>query len=300
MKRIVSFLQVNHLLGRLLVCTFLVLQLDSLQAQTKVVPLYENVAPGSETWNWVEGETANTPAKFRIAYNVSKPTLSVYQPTNPNGTSVLVIPGGGLYVVNIEHEGHNIAKQLVAKGITVFVLKYRTGRTTSADPWREMLGNIKDTANNRLRLESVRPLVSADAAAAMRHVRSRAADYGIDPKKVGMLGFSGGGSMALQLCKSPQEEERPSFAGLLYSLYRQAQGDTLPATVPPAFIACASDDKMAPPVNSTTLYSAWLKTKQPVELHIYAKGGHGLKGSSAAGMWLQRFEEWMVDMGYLK
>jgi acetyl esterase/lipase len=271
-----------------------------LSAQSTVIPLYPGTAPGSETWNWEEGETTNTPIKFRIAYNVSKPTLTVYRPDTANGAAVMVIPGGGLYVINVEHEGHNVATQLVKNGVTVFVLKYRTGRIASADPWGEMLHNSKDTALNRLKLEEVRPLVRADALAAIRYIRSHAGDYRLDPKKIGILGFSVGGGMALRLCTSNERDTRPDFAGLIYTVYRPAAGDTLPATVPPAFIACASDDALAPPGNSTALYSAWLKARQPAELHIYAKGGHGLRGSAAAQGWLKRFEEWMREIGMIK
>jgi acetyl esterase/lipase len=256
------------------------------------------MAPGSESWSWQEGETAQTQHKFRVAYNITKPTLTIFRPDTANGTAVLVLPGGGGYVIHFEHEGNMIAEQLVKKGATVFVLKYRTGRTTTADPWAETLDNMRDTALNRHKLEGVRPLMTADAFAAMRYIRSVAGQYRISSKKVGVIGFSAGGSLALRLCKSTDAALRPDFAGLIYTVYRPAAGDTLPATVPPAFIACASDDALALPANSTALYNAWLGVKRPAELHIYAKGGHGLRGSKAATAWLNRLEEWMAEMGW--
>jgi acetyl esterase/lipase len=272
----------------------------SLLAQTKVIPLYQGAAPGSEQWNWTEGETSNTPIKFRIAYNVTKPTVTMYKPDSANGAAVLIIPGGGMYVVNIEHEGEMIAKKLVKTGLTVFVLKYRTGRTTSADPWQEMLSNMKDTAVNRQKLEGVRPLFTADAFAAIRHIRNHAADYNLNPKKIGVLGFSGGGGLSLQLCTAADSADRPDFAGLIYTLYRPAVSGPIPSTAPPVFIACANDDELAPPANSTALFTAWLQAKRPAELHIYAKGGHGLRRSKSASDWLVRFEEWLSEMGILK
>lgn len=268
-------------------------------AQPKVVPLYPGVAPGSEQWDWKEGETANTPIGFRIAYNVVTPTLTVYQPVKANGTAVILLPGGGMYVVNMEHEGHNVARELLKKGVTVFVLKYRTGRTTSNDPWQEMLANMKDTALNRRKLDGVRPLAIADAFAAIRYVRSHAAEHGLQANKIGVVGFSAGGSLALRLCMAVESEARPDFAGLVYSVYRPAPHDSLPRSVPPAFIACATDDALASPLNSTNLYAAWLQTGRPVELHIYSRGGHGLRGSKPATQWIDRFNEWLEVVGMM-
>ena len=268
-------------------------------AQQEVIPLYTGAAPGSEQWDWEEGETANTPIKLKIVYNVKKPTLSVYRPDTANGAAVLLIPGGGMYVINIESEGSLLAKQLVKKGFTVFVLKYRTGRTITNDPWKEMLNNLKDTAN-RQKLASVRPLMIADAFTAMRYLRNQAADYGINPKKIGAVGFSGGGSLALELCTANNHNDRPDFVGLIYTLYRPAVHGAISANVPPAFIACATDDILTPPVNSIDLYGAWLHAKRPVELHIYARGGHGLRGSASASNWIRRFEEWLGEIVMIK
>jgi acetyl esterase/lipase len=267
-----------------------------LAAQPEVIPLYPGVSPGSESWDWEEGETSSTPIKFTIAYNVSKPSLFLYRPEKPNGISIILVPGGGFYVVNMEHEGHNLAMQLVKKGFTVFVLKYRTGRTTSEDPWNEMLANMRDTALNRLKLEKVRQLIYDDAFAAIRLVRKRAAEYKIDPAKVGVVGFSGGGGLTLRLCTSQEVDARPDFAGLIYAVYRPAEGDTLPSTIPPVFIACANDDILAPPINSLNLYSAWLRAKRPAELHLFNNGGHGLRVGNAAKNWIRRFEEWLDEL----
>jgi len=285
---------------RFLLLMVLMVSVLYLSAQPKEIPLYPSVAPGSEQWNWEEGETSNTPAKFRVAFNVTKPTLTMYRPDTANGAAVLLIPGGGMYVVNIEHEGEMVAKKLTKKGLTVFVLKYRTGRTTTSDPWQEMLGNMRDTALNRRKLEGVLPLYTADAFAAIRHVRSNAKKFGLDAKKIGVVGFSGGGVLSLLLCTAADSADRPDFAGLIYTVYRPAAGDMLPKTVPPAFIACAYDDKLAPPSNSISLFEAWNKARQPAELHIYATGGHGLRGSESANNWLSRYEDWLKEIGIVK
>jgi dienelactone hydrolase len=284
---------------QLLLFIWMILSSIGLVAQ-KVIPLYPGIAPGSENWNWEEGETDNTLHKFRVAYNVSKPTLTVFLPDTPNGVSVLLIPGGGSYVVNIINEGEMVARELVKKGITAFVLKYRTGRTTTTDPWNETMSNMRDTALNRRKLEGVRELYRADAFAAIRYLRSHAAEYQLHPSKVGVVGFSAGGGLTLGLCKAEEADARPDFAGLIYTVYRPAEGDTLPTTIPPVFIASATDDVLANSLNSTAIYHAWRKVNRPAELHIYSKGGHGLRGSGASQAWLKRFEEWMVVIGLMK
>ena len=148
-------------------------------------------------------------------------------------------------------------------------------------------------------MEEVRPLIAADGFAAMRYVRDHANDYHLHPKKIGALGFSNGGGMTLRLCKATDSKLRPDFAGLVYTVYRPAEGDTLPSSVPPAFIVCASDDLMGSPTNSINLYNAFLQAGQHPELHIYKKGGHGLRESKAAKNWIKRFEEWMEELGVL-
>jgi acetyl esterase/lipase len=185
------------------------------------------------------------------------------------------------------------------KGLTVFVLKYRTGRTISNDPWQETLNNLKDTSK-RQKLETIRTLAMADVFAAIRYVRTQATELGIEPTKIGVVGFSAGGTLALGLCTTGETAFRPDFVGLIYSVYRAAPNNTIPATAPPAFIACATDDVLASPANSIALYSAWLQAKRPAELHIYVKGGHGLRGNISASNWLMRFEEWMETIGMMK
>jgi acetyl esterase/lipase len=295
MKTFLLFNRSRHP-GRFLFFVLIIWPSFFVAAQPEVIPLYQGVAPGSENWDWNEGETSNTPIGFKIAYNVTRPALFLYRAEKPNGTSMILVPGGGLYVVNMEHEGHNLAMQLVRKGFTVFVLKYRTGRTTSEDPWNEMLANMRDTALNRKKLEKVHPLMYDDAFAAIRLVRNRATEYKIDPARVGVVGFSGGGGLTLRLCTSNAVDARPDFAGLIYSVYRPAAGDTLPSTIPPVFIACANDDILAPPINSLNLYEAWLSAKRPAELHIYKNGGHGLRVGNAAKSWIRRFEEWLDEL----
>lgn len=277
---------------------FILLSL-SITAQQKIIPLYNGAAPGSESWNWDEKEIfMKVPFNARIVYNVVKPTLTVFTPDSANGTAVIIFPGGALRILPIETEGSFVAKELIKKGITVFLLKYRLVHTITDDPFQEALNSLKDTSkqkqdNNAL----VGQMAKEDAATAMKYVKQHAAEYKIDERKIGVLGFSAGGSMAINLSISEKPEMRPGFVGLIYSVYR---GNTIPTNAPPAFIAAATDDTKAPSTNSTNLYNTWVASKNSAELHIYSRGEHGLRGSTTSEAWIVRFEEWLVTQGFLK
>jgi acetyl esterase/lipase len=264
-------------------------------AQQKVIQLYNGAAPGSENWNWDERETSNTPIKLKIAYNVTRPTLTVYRPDTSNGTAIIIFPGGGMRVLNIEHEGSNVAQALNKRGITVFVLKYRLVRSRTDDPWKEMMDNMKDTARFRGDNAAIRNLVREDAMNAMLYVRKHAADFKIDSNRVGVLGFSAGGGLAIYLSLNGPSVTRPNFAGFIYSAFGKNE---VPANAPPVFIACATDDVLASSTNSINLYNAWIAASNSAELHIYAKGGHGLRGSPEAKTWIIRFQEWLGLQGF--
>ena len=281
------------------VLLFLFLLAAGTQAQVKVIPLYNGVAPGSETWNWKEGETSNTPMKMKVAYNVTQPTLTVYTPDTPNGTAVILFPGGGGRVVNIENEGSKVADVFTKKGLTVFVLKYRVAQSKTDDPWQETLNSLKDTQALRKEMEPIRQLTTNDAKAALAYVQQHATAYKIHPQKIGIIGFSAGGSMAIRLATNKNQPLRPNFVALIYSVYNPAIYDPVPADAPPAFIACATDDALAPATNSTRLYDAWVGAGRPAELHIYTKGGHGLRSSAPATAWPARFEDWLTTQGFL-
>lgn len=268
-------------------------------AQQKVVPLYNGVAPGSETWNWKEGETSSNPMNMKVAYNVTKPTLTVLTPDTANGTAVILFPGGGFRMLNIENEGRLVANALTAKGITVFLLKYRVLQTKSDNPFQETLESLKDTQRFQQETTLIRQLATDDALAALAYVRQHAVAYKIHPQKVGVIGFSAGGALAIRLATDNNLSYRPDFTAFIYSVYNPEAYDAVPANAPPAFIACATDDALAHPSNSMNLYKAWLEANRPAELHIYAKGGHGLRSTKASGAWIARFEEWLAAQGFL-
>src|SRR6188508_205905 len=119
----------------------LLLTFTNIVAQQKVIPLYDGPAPGSESWTWTEAENDNNLWKTRVVYNVSKPTLTVFQPEagKANGTAVIIAPGGAFHALSIDSEGYDVAKWLAQKGVTCFVLKYRLVHSLTTDPVAEVM-----------------------------------------------------------------------------------------------------------------------------------------------------------------
>lgn len=274
------------------------------KAQQKIIPLYNGPAPGSETWNWDEGQAMSdkpAPVKFPIVYNVSKPTLAVFAPDSAksNGAAVIVCPGGGFHVLNIENEGTKVAKELTKKGITVFLLKYRVAHSVTSDPWKEMVQTMQDQVVFQQKITAVKKMALEDSRVAMNYVREHATEYKIDSKRIGILGFSAGGALAGGMAYNYTAETRPDFAAVIYAGIRPEIKPQIPADAPPLFIAGATDDLALPVSFNINLYNYWIAAKRSAELHLYAKGGHGLKGAPA-NTWIDRFTEWLEKLDFLK
>jgi acetyl esterase/lipase len=264
--------------------------------QHAVIPLWPAGAPGSETWDQIEEETT-MPDGLPVVRNVTHPTLTVYPAVNPNGTSVIVAPGGAWHFLAIEHEGRQVAEWLAARGITVFLLKYRLIRT-GADMQKD-LGDFFSSPDTRAaRMGELLPLTLADAEQAVRIVRQRAGEWGINPNRVGFMGFSAGGAVAAQAALYTAPDGRPDFVAPIYAaVFDEVKA---PADAPPLFLLCTDSDDMASHA-SMLLYDAWKAVKRPVELHIYAQGDHGF-GMTTKGLpadtWIERFTDWMKGLGY--
>jgi acetyl esterase/lipase len=269
--------------------------------QQKVIQLYNGPAKGSENWNWEEKETANTPIKFRIAYNVTKPTLTVFSPDSAtaNGSAIMVFPGGGFRVLNIEHEGVNIARELTKKGFTVFVLRYRVGQSVTDDPWKEMLAIMKDKEKWQQGNEVIKKMALDDAVNAIKYVRLHAANYKIKTNRIGMIGFSAGGFLARSMACHNNPELRPDFAAVIYAGLPSSEKISIPSNAPPLFIAGATDDALLPVTYNIDLYNSWVASKQSAELHLYAKGGHGLR-IYPGNTWILRYFDWLKLQGLMK
>lgn len=232
-----------------------------------------------------------------VVTNVSVPTLEVFRPENPNGTSVIVAPGGGLYALSIESEGTDVAKWLNKKGITAYVLKYRLV-PTGEDGVKEITDEgATDPARIGERVAPVLPYSVADGRSAIAYVRQNADTFKIEKDKIGFMGFSAGGAVTMGVAYTFSEDDRPDFIVPVYPWTSAYPVQEAPKNPPAMLVICASDDPLGLAQGSIDLYSSWLKAGQYPELHLYAKGGHGF-GMKPQGLpadeWIQRFYDWSV------
>ncbi len=258
----------------------------------QVIPLWTNGAPGFE-------KLRNEPeqAKDYWVKHINNPSLTVYLPAKEKatGAAVIICPGGGHSLLVINAEGTEPAKFLNSLGVTAFVLKYRLAREEGS-PYN---------------LEKV---IKEDGFRAMRLVRSRAAEFGIDPKRIGMMGFSAGGEVVDAIAyqpgngnpqaKDPVEKAsgKPDFDILIYPgpLYVP---EVIPADAPPAFLLAANNDPCcAVPV--VQLLERYRAAKVPIEAHILAQGSHGFNMGNRSKLasvqtWRQLLANWLEDTNIL-
>lgn len=267
----------------------LLLAVLAARSQPVVIPLYEGPPPGTESWTWPETEQPSTDGIRRLA-NVTQPNLTVYLPPKgkANGAGLVVAPGGGFRILAFQHEGVDVARWLAERGVTVFLLKYRVMRTGD-------VGANEAAEMARRRTEAI-SLAVADGLQAMRVARKHAAKFGVDPKRLGIMGFSAGGWLATGVALEGTGESRPDFAAPIYAA--MPEDVTAPPNPMPLFMVHADDDKTV--VTSRTsirLYESWKKAGAPVELHIYSQGSHGFgmrKKGLPSDTWIERFWEWML------
>ena len=261
------------------------------------VRLWPGGAPGSEGVTTAEvfeaSDNPKLPRRFTV---VHYPSIYVFLPpkAQANGTGVVIAPGGGHSQLVIEKEGYEIAQWLNDRGVAAFVLKYRLARAP---------GSHYTVKENAL----------ADAARGMRLVRSRAEEWGVDPARVGFMGFSAGGEVAALIetrfdagnrdatDRVERHSSRPDFAVVVYPGF-QAGSITVPKDAPPTFLVCADDDR-SHVVTTANLYLDLEKQGVPSEMHIYASGGHGFgmrPSQLPVASWPQRLEEWMAERKLLK
>lgn len=269
----------------------------------EAIPLYDGLAPGSERWKYPEQtDTIKEWEDVAFVRNISQPTLTVFQPAAlKNKTAVIVCPGGAFRGLAIDKEGAEVARWLNSKGITAFVLKYRTvNAPEDFDPW---LGRDLSTGNSA-RIDSINapfvPLAVADGREAVKLLRRRAAEFGIAPNRIGMLGFSAGGTLIASVARTCDAESRPDFIALLYAYCGAILGEGVPEDAPPLFMALAGDDPIAN--GNPGLYEQWRNAGRPAELHIYPQGGHGFalrQQGLPADLWTDRYLQWLERQGLL-
>ncbi|MBW3543319.1 MAG: alpha/beta hydrolase [Planctomycetes bacterium] len=272
-------------------------------AELETFDLWPGKAPG-ETGDLPSESTLpdQGPKKVVRLTNVTEPTLTIFPAPEDRrtGTAVLVCPGGGYNILAWDLEGEEVARWLNSIGVTAALLKYRVPRR-------------KDRAKHEAPLQ--------DAQRALSLLRSRAEEWHIDPKRIGILGFSAGGHLSVatstnfdrrqyeSLDEHDRASCRPDFAVLIYPAYLVEEGQTdklapeirVSAETPPMFFAHAGDDRIGPE-NSIALYLALKQAGVPAELHIYECGGHGfgLRDSEhPCSQWPARCEAWLRGRGLL-
>lgn len=244
----------------------------------------------------------------RMIRNVSEPTLELFRPAagKANGTAVIIAPGGGFVGLGYDAGGTAVARRLTQHGITAFVLKYRTIQSAT-DPMHMPEVHMKEMDTLMSRAKSGLPVqiprfageqhAVEDGARAIRLIRQRAGEWGIDRKLVGFIGFSAGAFLATDLAIG-DKVSRPDFVALFYGGLRTP----VPADAPPAFIAAAGDDEYQPN-DAVQLYIAWRRSGVAAELHVYERGGHGfdLKPKGATSdHWFDDLVWWMRSRGLIE
>lgn len=279
------------------------LAIASLNAQ-KVIQLYEGKPKGSENWTWSEQTSTKNLFNSEVVYNVVQPTITAYLPSpqNANGTALIVAPGGAFHTLSINSEGVDVAKWLNSKGVAAFVLKYRVARSFTEDPVRELMGKMADFKKLDEENAPIIPLATADGQAAVKYVRDHANEMNINPDRIGFMGFSAGGTLTMSVVYTATEESRPNFVAPIYAYENAILGSEVPKAKTPIFVAVASDDQLGFVPHSINIFKKWFDAKQPAELHIYEKGGHGFgmrKQGIPTDTWYERFGEWLKLQGLL-
>ncbi len=268
------------------------------------VALWETGAPGSEAR---KDEPENISWRqepdiiFPVIFNIHNPSITPFlpSPATATGAAVIIAPGGGHWQLTIDREGYDLGRWLAGHGIAAFVLKYRLARDAAG--------------NSPYKVEKE---ALADAQRAIQLIRARATEWNVNPHRVGILGFSAGGEVALLAATShdsgnpgagdliERQSSRPDFFAPIYPGGLQKTDYSLSKeSTPPAFLVCAYDDRMPEQLAAffTTLHHAGVNA----ELHIYNRGGHGFgvrndRPNLAVSGWHSRFIEWLGDLGLLK
>lgn len=282
----------------------------SASAAPTTLNLWPGTPPGDENTHLPGEVNVTTPADRRPGgrevvriSNVSTPTISVHAPPaeKANGAAVLVCPGGAYVRLAVDLEGSEVCDWLNSIGVTGILLKYRVPRREGVPQWQ---------------------LPVTDAQRAMRLIRAHAKEWGIDPQRIGIVGFSAGAHVAGVLGTKQDEKLyapidaadalscRPDFTMLIYPGYftGPATGTIAPEVVvtkdktPPTFIAMAEDDPVHVE-NALWYFEALKQAGVPAEMHLYPTGGHGFglrRTKDAVTTWPHRAAEWMQTSGWLK
>ncbi|MCA4900987.1 MAG: alpha/beta hydrolase [Cytophagales bacterium] len=297
-------------------CIAIIFCMATATTQAQVTwPLFPDGIPNSKPTS--EKETVEVRNGITLIGKISTPTLTLYRPAKPNGTVVIICPGGGYWINALVHEGSDVAKKLNEWGITAFVLKYRIPNEATME--HKEIGPLQD------------------AQQAIKVVRERSKELGIDPTRVGMMGFSAGGHLASTvgthfsnavIDNQEKTNLRPDFLILIYPVisFQDSVGHIgsrdqligknpsqqktneysnelhISAQTPPSFLVHASDDDGVSPENSILFYQQLIKNKVPAELHLYQTGGHGfgMNNPTTRDEWIERLRNWMITNNWVR
>ena len=304
-ERLLDSARMKALVLRLICAVFLLVPLCQGQ---QVIPLYAGTPPappqGSPQQTYPEKQYFSKAWNTDVVTNVTRPTLLVFKPAagKASGSAVVICPGGGYMALSMNSEGIDVAKYLAARGMTAFVLKYRLAPT--ADDATQMFGDLwqHDRAKLDQLIKQDLPLAVADGVAAVAYVRQHAAEWGVSPERVGIMGFSAGGGVTTGAAFGYKPDSRPAFVAPIYAGGEDFRALTVPTDAPPMFIAAATDDNLGLGPVSVALYQKWVAAHKSAELHMYAKGGHGFgmrKQNIPTDHWIDRFAEWLELEGFL-
>lgn len=241
----------------------------------------------------------------RMLRNVSVPTLTPFlpDPSVRTGTGVVVAPGGALHFLAADNEGANVAQRLAERGIAAFVLHYRLAPTPVDVVELDLM--VKRAFADRAFLGEVsrerRAPALTDGTDALRTVRGNATAWGVDPDRVGMLGFSAGAFVSLVTTVDAEPADRPAFVAPVYPAWWDEL--VVPDPAPPMFLAWATDDGLGDTIVDPCLriYDVWRRAGGAVEAHAYSRGGHGF-GSRPQGTpsddWFEAFVRWLTASGF--
>lgn len=257
----------------------------SLKLET--IELRPDLPSGEE---WFTPESTNKRVRSpdeKWVHKIKSPTIEVYRAPNPNGTAIIIAPGGGFKLLAIEHEGRDVAKWLNGLGISAFILHYRCGLELDENPKINREFNAINAID--------------DGLTAMKIVRQRAKDFNIDPKRIGVLGFSAGGLLVTGIATSFTLEDRPDFVISIYPVVPLLPGP-IPQNLPPMFTATAFDDKIVDALQLSTLMNTWKIGKASLEAHIFPDGDHGfgmIKQGTSSDIWTELVENWLKRLGFI-
>jgi acetyl esterase/lipase len=214
--------------------------------------------------------------------------------------AIIIAPGGGFHHLSMSAEGYEAARVLADHGITAIVLKYRLNASAAPSHATPTVEGARPPPSDPNTSSGAR-LAKMDGEAAVRFVRAHASAWNIAPGRVGFLGFSAGGVVALHAAVSADQAARPDFVASIYGpMPRDA---VVPATAPPLFLAVAADDRLEGPAGILPVFDAWRAAGRDVELHIFDAGGHGFgmtPQNTTSDHWIDEYLWWLQEKGLLQ